>query len=732
MPRFPYNFFDEFVVRTPVLSYKEFQDIYSENTNDEKLNEIFSKDFFKEAIYLASPDLNKRLEKFGNNSFLNKEQYFNLKNTFQKYFNRMSTRCTPFGLFSGVGIGKFDNENYFPKYYSEWLKIRETKPDMHFLVSLSKYLLSIPYIKNEVLFFPNNSIYKIGKKIRYIEYANIDGKREYIISTVPLSCELERVLNFSQKGKKLSEITSLIVNSEISKEEVSEYISEVVDSQILVSEFEPNVAGTNFLDSVISILERIGADREKNILISFQDGIKKLDSNPKNPTNSYLEIEEIIKTIGVDYEQKYLFQTDLYFENQLRLAYKWKRELKKGISFLNKITQLNNEETFLEKFKKAFYERFESEEVPLAFALDTEIGIGYRQGEQTKGIHPYIEDLQLPNSNKKQNTEIKLNTFQTILSQKLQNAILENKYYISLYDNDFPEFKENWNDLPDTLYFMTEIVTQNNQQKLFLDFGSGNAGRLFARFCSEKSNLKQLVKKISEKQEQLKSEKILAEIIHLPEARIGNVIRRPQIRKYEIPYLAKSLLSNENQILVEDLYLSIKGEKLLLHSKKYDKEVLSYLTNAHNHSLNSLPVYHFLCDYATQNIRTSLQFDWGDLAKIYNFLPRVEYENIILSKARWKISKDELGMFTELLKNPNKELISKEIENWRSERQIPQWVQWVEFDNTLAVNFRNWDLILMFFSSIRNEKEVFIEEFLVNENENFCSQFIFPFYKNLG
>lgn len=132
---------------------------------------------------------------------------------------------------------------------------------------------------------------------------------------------------------------------------------------------------------------------------------------------------------------------------------------------------------------------------------------------------------------------------------------------------------------------------------------------------------------------------------NLPEARTGNILRRPQMREYEIPYIAKSVLPTENQIPIQDLYLSIKNEKLFLRSKSQNKEVIPFLTNAHNYSSNSLPVYHFLCDLGNQTIKPVLHFDWGDLGRIYHFLPRIEYGNIILSKARWKINANEIKSF---------------------------------------------------------------------------------------
>lgn len=728
MPRFPYTFFDNFVVRVPLLSYKEFQNIFSENTNDEKLQEIFRRTSFKESIYLASSDLYLEMEKLiDSNIDFNESSKYRLKNTLLKYFNRMSTHCTPFGLFSSVGIGYFDKEDSFPEKYSDWQRLRETKFDMYFSVALSQYLLSIQDIQNKLLFFPNNSIYKVGNKIRYIEHESKGMKRDYVISSAPLSQELEKILNYSNEGKTVPQMIAILNSDNITSEESFEYIEELIENRVIVSEMEPNISGVDFLDSIIFILNRIGAEKKKNILLDIKNQLSKLDACFENSVSSYDEIEKSIQTLNIEYEKKYLFQTDLYFDNQIGLSYHWKKEIKKCISFLNKITLNNSQNSLLEKFKVAFYERFENEEIPLAFALDTEAGIGYRQNVQSAGIHPYIEDLIISFSSKNRKLEISLNPVQIILNQKTQAAIAENKFSIQLSDEDFLEFEEEWNDLSDTLYFMTEIVSDDNSQKLYLNFGSANAGRLLTRFDSEKSKIRDLVKEISKKENDLKTEQILAEIIHLPEARTGNILKRPQMRNYEIPYLAKSLLPVENQIPVDDLLLSIKNDRLFLRSKSHDKEIVPYLTNAHNYSANSLPVYHFLCDLSSQNIRSGLSFDWGDLGKVYQFLPRVEYGNIILSKARWKISTEETKRFLRL----NQEQIMIEIENWRRIRQIPQWIQWVKADNTLLINFKNWELVNLFFASVKNEKEVFIEEFLCNKKQNYTSQFIFPLYKNL-
>lgn len=735
MPRFPYQFFDEFIVRTHLFSRKSFQKkVSKDEISDEDLKNIFTNPIFQEAIFLASPYLHKELNKWVNSEkIFSPKETEKLKYTLLKYYCRISTRCTPFGLFSGIGLGRFSNETYNQSNFGNnnlkpaSIKVRDTRLDMHFLISLTQYFVKKKEIRNNLLFYPNNSIYRVGNKIRYIEYQNNNGKRDYIISSASLSDELQQVLQFLKNGKTIEQTAKALVSSQISIEEATDFIEELINNQLLTSELEPHVSGIDFLETIISVLSRVKATIEVKILRSIQSKLKDLDQVIGKPTLAYFEIEELIKSFKTEYEQKYLFQTDLYYTNEFLTTTRWKKELKQAFSFLNKLT-IFNQDTHLSTFKKAFSERFESREVPLALALDTEIGVGYRQDIKAQGVHPYLEDLPLPYSHQKQNLTIHLTPVQKILNEKLQEALLDKQYVIELSDDDFKGFEENWHDLPDTISFMAEIVSEKRHEKLCIENGGGNtAANLLGRFCSEKSKVQDLTKTITQKEEDLNPDVILAEIVHLPDARVGNVIRRSTLRQYEIPYLAKSVLSKENQIYVDDLYISLQNNRLVLRSKRLNKEVKPYLTNAHNYYTNSLPVYNFLSDLYSQDIRTGLYFDWGDLSHIYQFFPRVEYKNCILSKARWRINQKDIVLLVNSINDKNQLLSS--IANWRKKKQIPQWIQCVKSDNTLTLNLKNYDMVKLFLQTVNIEKTVIIEEYLYNENDDFKREFIFPMYK---
>jgi len=417
----------------------------------------------------------------------------------------------------------------------------------------------------------------------------------------------------------------------------------------------------------------------------------------------------------------------LYHQNKMELSARWKKELKTGINFLNKITSVNKD-TYLESFKKSFLERFDQEEIPLLYALDTEIGIGYRQDIVSQGIHPYLSSLSIPHNKINQGLNVRLTPIQVLLSRKLQEIQFEDSVIIQLSDEDCSDYQEDWENIPDTFSVVAEIISENSEEKIVLQGCRGSsAANLLARFSSEKSDIRKLTKSIAKKESDLNSDYILAEILHLPEARIGNIIRRPILRSYEIPYLAKSILPEEHQIPVDDLYISVRENKIVLRSKKLNKEIKPCLTNSHKYSANTLPVYHFLCDLYSQNNRPKLQFDWGDMKHLCDFFPRIEYKNIIISKAGWKISRKELQSLKDM--SNDKLSLLKESTEWRSKRKIPAWIQWAKHDNTLTLNLENFEMLRLFIQIVTKEKMIFIEEFLYNENDDFKREFIFPMYK---
>jgi hypothetical protein len=736
-----YKSFPNFVLRAPLLPFNFFEELTSQqNISDDEFKKLFDKAEIKEAVFLATPILFNELEKWLNNKIEDPNKIERLKYSLLKYVSRMSSRATPFGVFAGCSMGTIDSVTKI-RLDNISNNRRHTRLDMNYLVALSQDLVKIENIKKQILFFPNTSIYKSGKHLRYVEFEYINSIRQHNMMAVDDSVYLQKVLKATEKGMLMKDIIDLLVDDENSFEEVNCFIDELISSQILISELEPSATGIEFLDHIKSVLLKIkNTDELINLINYIEASLSEMDNRIGNNPKKYIDISNSIKELGTDFDIKFLFQTDVKLSTTSNLlSNSIVDSVKRGMSIFNKLTS-PPKETSLHKFKDAFYERFEDREISLAKALDVEMGIGYIQNQEILDSNPLIDDLMF-HSKEDLNSfkQIQWSKANSIFHKKITEAFVNKSFSIILSDKDFEELEENWTDLPDTISSMIEIVIINGEEKIIVsDAGNSSAANLLGRFCHGDAILKEHTLSITNLEKEMNETKIIAEINHLPDSRVGNVLLRPHFREFEIPYLAKSTLAIENQLKINDLYISVKNQKdIYLRSVNHNKEVLPRLSNSHNYTSGSLPIYHFLSDMQSQNKRSGIGMNLGPFANDYEFIPRIEYENLILFPAVWNIKELDIALFLDKSKTDS-ELI-QDFRLFRNEKKIPQYVMLIESDNQLLVNLENLLSLKMFLNTVKNKRNFKIKEFLFNEsgivknhddNQYHTNQIILSFYNS--
>lgn len=272
--------------------------------------------------------------------------------------------------------------------------------------------------------------------------------------------------------------------------------------------------------------------------------------------------------------------------------------------------------------------------MPLATVLDTETGIGYLQNSEMNDIHEILEKFSFKSKGQEAENQ-SWTAYDFLIGKKLRACILKKEKAVSLSENDFPDFDPNWNNAPATFSVMIEIALNQDKEIIAIESsGDVSAAKLLGRFCNGNDAIYNLTNEIVTKEATYHSDKILAEIVHIPESRTGNILRRPVLRAFEIAYLATSAVTQDYMIDLNDLMISIRNNKIILRSKKHNKEVIPCLSNAHNYSNKSLPIYHFLCDLQSQDIKPIYSFSWGILETHYDFFPRVDYNGVLLSKSK--------------------------------------------------------------------------------------------------
>lgn len=732
----PYKNFSNYILRVPVLSFTLFQKLTKNiEISDEELRLFCSSPIIKESIFIASSSLYKELEKWLADYDYSVKKNEKLKLSLLKYISRMCSRCTPYGLFAGVAVGKFDS---YSKIELDNLKnnSRKTRLDMHYLIQLSQNLALIPSIKKQVKYYSNTSIYKVGDKIRYVEYKYINDSRVHQLLEVDQSDYLSDILCKSKDGILISDLFSILIDYGANENEANDFIDELLASQLIISEMEPSISGPDILDQIILILEGLdNVDEIVQKLLIIKLALNNIDQTFGNEIQKYDNVKELIMAFIRDQNNDSLFQTDLAIRTKDNfLNQEIINSLIKGFVLLNKLTPSIEQKSVFTQFKKAFYKRYEDQEVSLAHALDNEIGIGYVQNYNSDDINPLIDNINFSENNIY--SDIFLTKEQLYFCNLIKESHLQNKYSIRLLDKDFTNLAVKWNDFPQTLSFPVQILKDNENFKIKFKHGaSQEAADLLSRFCHVDSELNEYVMEIVKTESELRKGQIIAEIIHLPESRIGNVLMRPDFREYEIPYLNKSIKNKQNQIFIEDLMISMKENNIVLRCKRNNREVFPKLTSAHNFSYNSLPIYQFLSDFKNQGTRYGVNLDLESIHSIFDFIPRIEYENIILNEATWFLKYEQIKS---LLKNlDDDKFVYTEMQKIRSSLSIPQYVLLIEGDNELLINLENLTCIKMLLTIVKNKKRFKIAEFLYvkeslvrKENEHYTNEVIIGFYND--
>ncbi|WP_353721108.1 lantibiotic dehydratase family protein [Dyadobacter sp. 676] len=529
---------------------------------EEELIRFFSQPSMLEAIYVASPELYA--------SFIGllegrvRTSVAGLLKTLYKYFVRMTSRSTPYGLFAGCAMGEISDTTN--------IRFDETAPpethvrlDMNYVAEVAEAISRQTEVRSRLKFYPNTSLYRIGDTYRYVECSLNNQKRAYVLASVERSAYLDRVLLAARDGCLVGELIDSVTSADIGREEATWYIDALINAQILVSELAATVTGQEFFFTITEKLRGIG-EAEKDL---FQlEKITELLRSAEPGIGKYKAVESLVTKHFAIAGSKDLIQTDLFFRPRSctisgRVIETLTKEYK-NLAFLG----LRNPQPEMELFKKRFADRYGQREMPLLEVLDCETGIGYGDVMAGKADNlPLLEDLRFPGIAKPGLADT---SPLAVFREKLfRQAVTDGENRISLTDCMLKDLQKQMNataEDPDSFYLFGNLIAGSEQDMdrgnfkfAFKAMGGPSGLKLLGRFCHGHEQLAERVKMAVAEEERSVSDVVFAEIAHLPQARAGNVLMRPHLRDFEIPYLAGSSMPRENQITPDDLMVSVSA-----------------------------------------------------------------------------------------------------------------------------------------------------------------------------
>lgn len=692
------------VLRTPILPFDLLGRWAEAPDKRAVLRALVADPAVREALYVASPELDAQIDAW----VAAPADHIAVERALVRYVTRMSARSTPFGLFSSVAVadvGEHSTLDLAPRCAA----IRHTRLDNDLLFALCTDLVKDRGVRRHLRFRTTTSLYAASGRLRYAEARLANLVRTYFLVAVDPTPYLQAILDRARTGASFDELVAVLTaDPEITADEAAGFLDDVIDAQLLVAELAPNVTGREPTEVIADALAAAPAlEQLAEPLRAAQTALAEIDASaPGVPSSAYRAIETTLRALPTKIEPSRLFQVDLFKPATATVGEPVLDELQRAIELLHRLAPAGGDSWA--RFRERFAARYESRTVPLVEVLDEETGIGFGDEASAGANAPLLANLAFPA--RSEAGRVSFGPRDVRLMSLVAHAIRTGATEIELTDADVEALSQRApTPLAETLCASAVIVAASSDA---VDAGDyqlrinhvGRGANLLGRFCHGSSEVEALTAEALRLEEAHHPEAIFAEVVHLPEGRHGNVLLRPVLRGYEIPYLGASGAPEDKQLDVTDLEVSIVDDRVVLRSRRLDKEVIPRMTTAHNFGGRSLAIYRFLCSHAAQRVGNAY-WSWGALDQ-FPFLPRVCRGKLILDRARWLLSSSDLAKldlagFTAL----------------RARLGLPRWIVIGDSDNELPVDCDNELMVESAIALLKNRPSATLFELVPAHDE---------------
>lgn len=664
-----------YLLRVPALPFLVIAP--AREQSDAQLRALWDDGKLGEALFVASPSLHEQTtDHLRANGWPLPPA---LHRTLWRYALRMSSRATPFGLMAGCSVGIVTNTTQVT-FDTRTRLVPYHRLDMECVSQVVRELVNKPTIKSQLRFFPTNTSYIVGNELRYIEHDETGSGRHYFTASVTASPPLRAVLQRAQTGATPDQLAEPLMTAGISPATAATFVNQLIEQQLLVNDLEPMLTGPSLLTQLQSRLrELIGTDA---IVAALTDIETQLTTAGTDACTMYRAVAQTLTRQFSIFSPKLLIQTDSFVNTPVN-------QLSRHVvqTILRQVERLlplhrSRPNAQLVSFVQRFRDRYEDRTVPLLMALDAELGVGYGDAVGARSDYTSLLDG-LSFATAPEPNAVAWGRHENLLVEMLGRALREHQLSVELADDDIMSLDTaDASTLPSSFYLFgnllgatPEAMDQGNFQFNLLAVEGPSAANLLGRFCAHSPALTDHVRSCLQREEQQRPDAIFAEIIHWPNNRVGNILQRPTLRQFEIPLASRASVNEVNQLLLSDLLISVQSDgRVSLWSERHQKEVIPRLSTAHNYRAG-LSIYQFLADLQRQDSSLSLYWDWGPL-RDQVFLPRITYQNLILSRARWLLRSATLPTSS----------IDILIKHVRTTHQLPRWVAVADGDNELVLD----------------------------------------------
>lgn len=451
------------------------------------------------------------------------------------------------------------------------------------------------------------------------------------------------LLEYCNPPKKPDQITCHF--SHLDSDEIKGLLSELINLQLMLTSDHANIIG--------------------------EDYFKRIQAKPEQMVKPYLIAEREIQNGGFD-----------------KKTFRYIPEL---IECLQKLAG-SNTSADLRSFRNHFIRRYEQAEVPLLEALDPEAGPGYGSFTSQVGSSPLTRLAAIRDEDDNIGEDALRNKLiAEIIAAREAGKTVELERLIPL--------DKKVNPLPNSLTVLCNVV----DGEVWLDFAGGASGiSILGRFAHAIPAIEQYCKNIAASEQQANPGVLFFDIGYTKEISVDNINRRPAIYDTQLNILNYD--TSSSPLGLNDILISVQNNEVLLRSKSLGKRLIPRLSTMYNYKRSDLSLFRLLMDIQYQGIASQLMINVTKLAPGLSYYPRVQFRNIIVSPAIWKIQAEIV--FKDCPKDKKRECLSTHLKSVLTCSHIRTGVA----DQTLLLNVEKDTDIDLMLDRLEKNKELLLEE----------------------
>lgn len=686
-----YRPLDFYMVRTPILPIQIFDQL---TTPAEQVNQTLLKfsqnNAIREAIAVASLSLADSLSQLTRDDHPRKKEQ--VRRSFLHYLVRMSTRPTPFGLFSGVAYGEW-GERTVLEIGPHTAHHKRSRPDMEWLLQVLRDLERDPRVLHQLHVQTNSLHYTVGSRIK-LPYVTRYGQRDTRDKQNTFSQEIsiratpvvQMTLAVAERPIPFRDLLEKIHQAypDTPREKISRFLEQLFEQEVLISDLRPPLTNPAPLRYILDRLDALeGIDEIKFALQSIAGQLADYDALPLGQGES--RYREIVNTMKEVADVKSPVQIDLALQTkQVQLPHSIGEEAAKAAEILWRLSPARTGYPHLAGYRTEFLERYGSyREVPLLELLDEDYGLGapptYEFPASRRSFTPLRSEQQT-----RRDTLLMEWTTQALLTGEIEVELTEER--VRLLEEDTADTRQ----APASLDLTFSIAAASAEALDRGDYrliigpngGAHGAGKTFGRLADLLPDpCKEKLEQIHEHEQLLSPHAVFAEVAYLPiHARAANISLTANHRPYEIALGTTSSKEETATLPLSDLRVGLHGDAFYLRSHKLNRIVIPVTGHMLN-TLNSPNLYRFLRELEAENVRVWTLVQWGSLEHA-SFRPRLRYGRTILAPAAWRLNKwqDE---------NDSNEHFRQKLSEWRQRWRVPQYVWIAEGDRRLLMDLEH-------------------------------------------